>query len=116
MSILRLALVVLSVSLFSSTPVSSLICWLCSSDSLHTEFCGEQLNLTQLTVQQRNYLYRECIPPEERINAYGQELVSKCRIQLLRIRGEDVYSRSCVVEPVNDDRYACLGRRVFPEV
>lgn len=61
---------------------SGLRCWRCSSDATNSKFCGDTLDLSQITEQQKRWNYVECdVKPPQNAEKI-ENLIPKCRILL----------------------------------
>lgn len=67
---------------------SGLTCWRCSSDASNSKFCGETLDLSEISVQQKRWNYVECDtkPPQGSVDKIEglnvDNLIPKCRVLL----------------------------------
>lgn len=71
--------------IITASGLSKLRCWRCSSDASNAGFCGDTLNLTQISEQQKRWNYVECTekPPQTAENIENiEKLIPKCRILL----------------------------------
>ncbi len=57
-------------------------CWRCSSDATNSKFCGDTLDLSQLTDQQKRWSYVECETKAPKDLETIENLIPKCRILL----------------------------------
>jgi len=106
-------LVIFSI-LFLINDTSGLRCWRCSSDASNSKFCGDTLDLSQITVQQKRWNYVECdVKPPNNVDNI-ENLIPKCRILLQHVNDVPTYTRSCYWEQENVPVNSCLNMKFNP--
>lgn len=111
-------------------------CWRCSSDATNSKFCGDTLDLSEITEQQKRWNYVECNAKPPNNADQIENLIPKCRILLQHgefnlfqlniiqwnyfvkfislVNDVPTYTRSCYWEQANVPTDSCAIQKYNP--
>ncbi|KAJ6649510.1 hypothetical protein Bhyg_04746 [Pseudolycoriella hygida] len=93
---------------------SGLRCWRCSSDATTSKFCGETLDLSEISEHQKRWSYVECDKKTPQYTGKNKNLIPKCRILLQNVDDVPTYTRSCFYEEEHVPSDSCANQKYEP--